>query len=165
MIGVAVIIYVAIFLLNTNFNNNGVAEARHIKHYQFDGSGVAAIPFGKLEESQVNFTISTNELSKDENGSLVLTVENGSVTIDHGQTVTVYRFVSGTWQGKINGDGTVWTISGAVKDPVGKVYNLEFNGNKVQSTNKGELYAVSGTMKNNETEYSLHHYGTIDAKR
>ena len=52
-----------------------------------------------------------------------------------------------------------------VKDPVGKVYNLEFNGNKVQSTNKGDLYAVSGTMKNNETEYSLHHYGTIDAKR
>lgn len=165
MIGVAVIIYIAIFLLNTNFSNNGVAETQHIKHYQFDGSGVAAISFGKFEESQANFTISTNDLTKDENGSLVLTVENSSVTIDHGQTVTVCRFVSGTWQCKINGDGTVWTISGAVKDPVGKVYNLEFNGNKVQSTNKGELYAVSGTMKNNETEYSLHHYGTIDAKR
>lgn len=165
MAGVAVVLYVAIFMLNENLNDNSIAEAQHIKRYQFDGDGVAAIPFGKLEESQTSFAISTNELNRDEDGTLILMIENGSITIDHGQTITVYRFVSGTWQGKINSDGSKWTISGVVKDPLGKVYALEFNGDKVQSTNKGELYAVSGTMKNSESEYSLHHYGTIDAKR
>lgn len=165
IIGVAVVIYVAIFLLNANLNDTGMAEAQHIKRYEFDGSGVAAVPFGKLEESTASFTISTNDLSRDENGALILVVENGSVTINHGQTVTIYRFVSGTWQGKISSDGSTWTISGVVKDPLSKVYALEFNGDKVQSTNKGELYAVSGTMKNSENEYSLHHYGTIDIRR
>jgi hypothetical protein len=165
MAGVAVVLFVAFFLLDANINDKGVAEAQHIKRYQFDGSGVAAVPFGKLEESQVSFAISTNDLSRDESGALILTVQNGSVTVNHGQTITVYRFVAGTWQGTISGDGSKWTISGIVKDPLGQVYALEFNGDKVQSTNKGELYAVRGNMKNSESEYSLHHYGTIDAKR
>ncbi|MFQ5940974.1 MAG: hypothetical protein ACE5KA_04670 [Nitrososphaerales archaeon] len=165
IIGVGVVLYVAIFLFNANLNDNVVAEARHIKHYEFDGTGVAAIPFGKLEESQTSFTISTNDFSRDEDGALILTIENGSIIIDHGQSVTMYGFVSGTWQGKISGDGSTWTISGVVKDPLGKVYALEFNGDKVQSTSKGELYAVTGNMKNTESEYSLHHYGTIDAKK
>jgi len=155
MAGVAVVLFIAFFLLDANINDNGVAEAQHIKRYQFDGSGVAAVPFGKLEESQISFAISTNDLSRDENGALILTVQNGSVTVNHGQTITVYRFVAGTWQGTISGDGSTWTISGIVKDPLGKVYALEFTGDKVQSTNKGELYAVSGNMKNSESEYSL----------
>lgn len=165
IIGVAVALYVGIFLLSESFNDDGMAEAQHIKRYQFDGNGVAVVPFGKLEESYTTFIITTNELNRDETGALILTVENGSVAIDHGQTETLYRFVSGTWQGRISGDGSVWTINGVVKDPLGKVYALEFNGSKVQSTNQGELYAVNGTMKNTEKEYSLHHYGTIDAKR
>jgi len=164
IIGAATVLYVAI-LLNANFNENDMAEAQHIKQYEFSGSGVAAIPFGKLEGSNVSFFISINELSREENGTMILTIQNGSVTIDHGQTMTVYRFIAGTWQGKISDDGRSWAISGIVKDPLGKVHALEFNGDKVQSTNKGELYAVSGIMTNSESEYSLHHYGTIDTKR
>ncbi len=164
IVGVAIVIYVAAFLLNGNLSSSDIAEAQHVKRYQFDSTGVAAIPFGKLEGSQASFVLSTNELSRDENSTLMMAVKNGWVSIDHGETVTIHRFVSETWQGKFNNDGSTWSVSGVIKDPFGNLNALEFNGNKVQTTNKGDLYVVTGMMKNGESEYSLHHLGTIDVK-
>ena len=143
IIGVSVVLYLGIFLLNSDLGDIGLAQARHIRRYQFEGDGVAAVPFGRL----------------------ILRAENGSVTIDRGQTVTSYRFISGTWEGRITGDGSSWRISGLVKDPAGKEYNLEFIADKVVSTSEGDLFAVRGTMKNDDDGYSLHYHGTINARK
>lgn len=161
VVGVGLGVAMTIALLSLNFTYNPLAEAQHIKRYHFDGNGVVAVPYGKLEQSEISFSLRTNDKIMEE-GNVTLGIDGGFFIVDHGQTTTTYRFVSGTWIGEIASDGSYWETSGMVKDSLGKVYSLELRGSRVQTTSAGELYAVEGAFKNAEIEYSLHHYGTID---
>ncbi len=167
LIGTAVVIYLGIFLLNTNLQDDGnVALAQHIKKYSFHSEGVAIQPFEKMEDSEMNFAMATNEVNVSENSSIYFVIENGSLLIGSSYTVTKYTFIVDTWQGEITGDGSSWYVNGKIGDATGSEFGLVLSGEKIEDTERGVLYQVHGQIDvEDNVKYTLHHFGTINERR
>lgn len=167
LIGSAVVIYLGLFLVNTNLQEDGnVAMAQHIKKYSFHSEGVAIEPFETMEDSEMSFEMATNEVNVSGNSTIYFVIENGSLLIGSSYTVTKYTFIVDTWQGEITGDGSSWYAYGKIVDGTGNEFGLVLSGEKIEDTEKGVLYKVHGQIDvEDNVKYNLHHIGTINARR
>jgi len=72
-----------------------------------------------------------------------------------------YVIISDTWTIKTSDDKTDFEASGVVEDIGGILFDVELQGEKIRTLDRGVLYSVTGSASNGEDKYDLFYISAL----